>query len=313
MDFSVVIPTRDREEDLSACVTSIARQRLLPVEVLVVDDGEISQGVRAAIEGELSRAGISFRYFKKDKPGSAESKNLGAGEAIGELVLFLDDDVVLEADYIRSLSRIWERQADEKMLAGVCGVIRNATAKHFPERVFDRVFCLHSSRPWSILAWGFQTWDYGLRGEQEVQWTPCGLTSFRREVLQRYQFRALEQGRTALEDLDFCWRLFREGYHFIMAGSAGLVHKAAATGREGAFAAGYKEGYNRCMIFQRYAEKSLKNLVYFVIASGGWIIRKWFAALLEPRSAVGHLLCGFGIIAGNFGYLLKPLSKRNES
>ncbi|UCG47328.1 MAG: glycosyltransferase family 2 protein [Phycisphaerales bacterium] len=313
MDFSVVIPTKDREEDLAACIESVARQVLLPIEVLVVDDGAIGEGVRRAIEGELGRAGISFRYFKKDKPGSAESKNLGAKEATGELVLFLDDDVVLEREYISSLGQIWEKRGGESRLAGVCGVIRNARAKRRAERVFNRIFCLHSSKSWSILGWGFQTWDYGLRGEQQVEWTPCGLTSFRREVLNRYRFRALEQGRTALEDLEFCWRLLRDGYHFIMAESAGLVHKAASAGREGAFAAGYKEGYNRCLIFQRHAEKSFKNRLCFLVASVGWIIRKWFAAFLEPRSAAKYLLCGLGIIAGNFGFLLNRLCKRNES
>ncbi len=308
--LSIVIPTKNREEELIDCINSIRGQTSLPNEVLVIDDGQISQRARDFISDLLFQTDISLKYFRKEKPGLAESRNLGARNAVGDVVLFLDDDVGLEKNYISKLVEVWEANKDDKELAGISGIATNTNDKSLLEKVFDRVFCLYSPKPWSILPWGFQNWDYDLKHKQKVQWVPCGFTSFRREILQEYQFEPLQPGRTALEDIEFCWKLNKDGYHFIITPFARLVHHESATGREKAFLSGYKEGFNRCLIFKMHAQKTFKNYVCFSIASLGWIIRQWLAAIAEPRLALSHLLLSFGLIKGNFSFLLKSWRER---
>jgi len=43
MNFSVTIPTYNYEKDLEACLKSILYQTVLPHEVLIIDDGELSE------------------------------------------------------------------------------------------------------------------------------------------------------------------------------------------------------------------------------------------------------------------------------
>lgn len=310
IEISIIIPTKDRQKDLIECIESIKDQTFLPIEVIVIDDGEISEITKKLIRELLSKKGIFFEYFKKDKPGLAESKNLGAESANGNIVLFLDDDVILDKNYIKKLADIWKRNKKDKKLAGISGIAINTKVKFLPEKIFDRIFCLYSLKPWSILAWGFQTWDYNLEKEEKVQWTPCGFTSFRREILQKYQFKALQPGRTALEDIEFCCKLNKNGYYFIITPFAKLIHREVITGREKAFISGYKEGFNRCLIFQNYARKTFKNYLCFSIASVGWIIRQWLGALIEPKSGLNHLLLSFGLIKGNCCFLLRLFSRK---
>jgi len=289
MEISIVIPTKDREKDLLECIKSISHQTFLPQEVLVIDDGEIKENIRKFVQVLLSEKNVSFRYFKKNNPDSAESKNLGAEKAINEVIVFLDDDVVLEKDYIANLIKVWEKNKKEKKLAGVSGIILNARKKSWLEQIFNRIFFLHSEKSWSILPWGFQTWDYNLKKEEKADWLPCGICSLRKKIFQKYQFQSLQPGRTALEDIEFCWRLKKDDYYFIITPLARLIHKESITGREKIFITGLKEGLNRKILFKKLADKNLKNCFCFWAASMGWILRQFLA---------GNFLKAFGMING---------------
>lgn len=311
--ISIVIPTKDREKDLLKCIESIKNQTLLPLEVLIIDDGKISELTKNLIHKLLSVNEILFRYFKKDRPGLAESKNLGAKKANGDIILFLDDDVVLGKDYLKRLLDVWQRNKEDEKLAGVSGMVTNIKRKSLAEKFFNRIFFLYSMKPWSILPWGFQTWDYNLKKEEKSEWTPCGFTSFRKEIFKKHQFKSFQSGRTALEDIEFCWRVNKNGYYFIITPSAELIHNESQTGREKAIVSGYKEGFNRCLIFETHAQKTLKNYLCFLIATMGWIIRQWLAILIEPKLALNHFLYGIGLIKGNFCFLIKSLCKKRSN
>ena len=289
ISLSIVIATKDREKDLIECIESIGKQTVKPVEVLVIDDGRIPERIKEKIKNLISKDSIIFRYFKKDKPGLAESKNLGAKESIGDVVLFLDDDVILDNDYIKNLLKVWEKRWDEKHLAGVAGVSKNSRKKSLIEVTLNKIFCLHSKKTWSILPWGFQTWDFHLKNEEIADWVPGFSASFRKEIFNIYQFKSLKPGRTALEDIEFCWHLKNDGYHFIVTPYARLVHNQSLSGRESSFLSGLKEGANRKIMFKMHAEKSAKNYFCFYFSSLGWILRQFIA---------GHYGVGFGMTKG---------------
>jgi len=276
----------------------------MPSEVLIVDDGEISQDTRDLISDLLSQTDLSLKYFRKEKAGLAESRNLGARNAVGDVVLFLDDDVVLDKDYIENIIATWEIHKSDDKLAGVSGLAMNTKDKSCLEQIFDRVFCLYSPKAWAILPWGFQSWSYDLDKPEQVDWIPGYNCGFRKEVLSKYHFESLQPGRTALEDMEFCWKLKKNGYHFRITPFAQLLHKETLTGRERAFVSGYKEAFNRCSIFKIHSPKTLKNYICFSVASFGGIIRQWLAAFLEPSLALNHILYGLGLVKGMFVFLI---------
>jgi len=308
--FSIVIPTRDREKDLLKCIESICQQTFFPLEVLIVDDGKISEQNKELIKNLLLKKGISYRYFKKNKPGTAESRNLGAKESLCDLVLFLDDDVVLNENYIKVLMETWVKHSGDSKVVGISGVPTNGKEKLLLEKIFERVFFLYSSRSWAILPWGFQTWDYKIKKVEIADWLPGGFAIFRKDVFQKYSFSPLQPGRTGLEDVEFCLQLKNKGFYFIITPFAKLIHNESLIGREKAFISGYKRGFNQCLIFKYHSEKNLKNYLCFIIASMGWILRQWIAIFVEPALCTRHFLLSIGLIGGIFSFTWKILWRR---
>jgi glycosyltransferase involved in cell wall biosynthesis len=103
--LSVVVPTRDRKEKLLTCLEALGRQSILSqeFEVVVVDDGS-SDGTKEGIESRTFP--FALQYLRQDRAGPGAARNLGLEHAVGELVLFIGDDIVAD-----------ERLLEEHLLA----------------------------------------------------------------------------------------------------------------------------------------------------------------------------------------------------
>lgn len=89
--ITIVVPTRDRPEQLAGCLAAVARQGAprgdLEIEIVVVDDGSHDS---AAVAGVAARN--SARLVRQSRLGVAAARNAGTKAARGELVCFIDDD-----------------------------------------------------------------------------------------------------------------------------------------------------------------------------------------------------------------------------
>jgi GT2 family glycosyltransferase len=93
--FSIVIPTRRRDETLRRCLTLLAPQLDDAVEVIVTDDGR-SDSTRALIASEFPFA----TWTPGPQRGPGANRNHGASLARGEYILFVDDDVEPAAGFL---------------------------------------------------------------------------------------------------------------------------------------------------------------------------------------------------------------------
>lgn len=296
MDISVVVPTKDRPADLKKCIFSILNQTVLPEEIIIVDDGNLFVDFVADMKKSIESSSMQFQYIKKDIPGLSVSRNIGAAKAESPVVLFLDDDVVLDMDYIKVLKDDWNRYKDEKYLGGIGGVIKNMRKITFMEELFHKIFLLSSSVKWDVTSVGFQVWATNIRREEKVFYLPGGITSFRKSLLKEIDFRQLSPGRTPGDDVEFFMKAKEAGYYFILDPRAKLFHKKTPVAREDNFERGLKEGYNQYLIFKDNVEKNFKNCLRFFWSSTGWILRQFFA---------GHIIEGLGMIAGYLKVLIK--------
>jgi len=117
---SVVIPTKNRADDLLETVRAILQQARAPEELVIVDQSEVSS------EGELVRvqreAGspIRFRYlWAREITDLVAARTRGVAEATGDIIFFIDDDITLKPDCIE---RLVARYVELPKVAGVCGV-----------------------------------------------------------------------------------------------------------------------------------------------------------------------------------------------
>ena len=91
--LSVVIPTFNRQRVLERTLPSLLAQDFPPenYEIIVVVDG--STDGTAQMLRELKPM-CAFRVLDSPHRGPGAARNLGIRAAVGELVLFLDDDLV---------------------------------------------------------------------------------------------------------------------------------------------------------------------------------------------------------------------------
>lgn len=94
---SVVIPCFNLGQYLPEALASVEAQTLAPAEVLVVDDGSTDPQTRAVLQ---SLRGERLRVISSPNRGVGAARNLGASEARGELVCFLDADDALLPGYL---------------------------------------------------------------------------------------------------------------------------------------------------------------------------------------------------------------------
>ncbi|MFO0016259.1 MAG: glycosyltransferase family 2 protein [Synechococcaceae cyanobacterium] len=118
MFLSVVIPTYHRLAILRQCLQALERQRLeAPLsgyEVVLVDDGSTDETV-----SWLDAHATAFphvRLYRQQHGGPAEGRNRGVEQARGEVIVFIDSDLVVTDSFLvahaRTLEAAWQRQGD---------------------------------------------------------------------------------------------------------------------------------------------------------------------------------------------------------
>jgi len=101
MNTSLVITTYNRKDALALVLASVARQRVLPDEVIVADDGSRSD-TRDMLETISSDFPVPLRHSWQEDDGfrAARSRNLAIAAARGDYILLLDGDMVLHPEFI---------------------------------------------------------------------------------------------------------------------------------------------------------------------------------------------------------------------
>lgn len=97
--ISVVIPTRNDAEMLSACLAALARQTRPADEIVVVDNGSSDNTAEIC-------AAAGARRIAVELPGIAASTACGFDEARSEVIARLDTDSVPPADWLERIEAI---------------------------------------------------------------------------------------------------------------------------------------------------------------------------------------------------------------
>ncbi len=118
MFLSVVIPTYNRLPILQKCLQALEQQRLeAPIsayEVVLVDDG--STDATVSWLQEHAEAFPHVRLVQQDHGGPAEGRNRGVDHARGDVIVFIDSDLVVTDSFLlahaRRLEQSWQERGD---------------------------------------------------------------------------------------------------------------------------------------------------------------------------------------------------------
>ncbi|MEI6288413.1 MAG: glycosyltransferase [bacterium] len=111
LKLSIIIPTKNEERDLPVLLASIQDQKFTDYEIIVADAGSTDK------TREIAKK-FGCRVVGGGMP--AIGRNMGAKEAQGEFLLFLDGDVILSRNFLSQV--IYEMEAKE-IDAASCGVV----------------------------------------------------------------------------------------------------------------------------------------------------------------------------------------------
>lgn len=206
---SVVIPTHDRRESLLSVLTALARQTMDPAdfEVVVVCDGCTDDSAAAARALDLT-----YRLSVIEQPGQgpASARNRALAQTTGEVIVFIDDDVIPTPELL-------QHHLDEHR--------RDAAAVVIGPLLAPADYRLD---PWT--QWEANT----LKGQYEAmtagRWSPTprqfytGNASARRAHL--VASGGFDTGFRRAEDVELAYRLQAMNLKFVFAPAAAGWHRA---------------------------------------------------------------------------------------
>lgn len=236
---SVMIPTYNRKESLLCTLDSLSQQTLPArhFEVVVVDDGG-SDGTDQAVQ----QTAFPFKlvYLQQTNQGSAAARNYGAQMSRGDVLVFIDDDITLCPEFLAELTA--------KTQPGT--ITMGLWLPYKPPKAAP--FCKD---------YGRQVAERAARTlhDEEVAYTECtsnNLAVHRSDFVHVGQWQdVLGDGPTLWGDVEFGYRAWQHGCHFVRAANARAVHRDYhITNLSVACQRAYHVAYIVQPLFQRHPE-----------------------------------------------------------
>jgi GT2 family glycosyltransferase len=270
---SVVVCTYRRPASAAALFDSLERQDTPFHELVVIDasDDEEALPTRTRLLQGLQIAGRT-RYVQVGGAarGLTRQRNAALRLVTADLVLFLDDDVVLQPECVR------EMEAVHRTNEGIAGVGCYSDNQFEPpgliwriRRAFRVIPSLQPGRYWRSgmsNPWGFAPPSGNL---VEGDWLPGSAMMWRTDLAVGLGFDESLQGYAQAEDLDFSLRAKPSG-RLVMLGTPRLRHLHESSGRPDAYRLGYMELRNRYEIHRRSVpNRTWLDVVWFGYA---WLV-----------------------------------------
>lgn len=102
--ISVVICTYNREQYIYECLSRIASNTIQEGwEVVLINNNSTDHTAAECERFAKDFPDIHYRYFIETQQGLSFARNRGIAEAKGDWLVFLDDDAMIESDYIENL------------------------------------------------------------------------------------------------------------------------------------------------------------------------------------------------------------------
>ena len=188
MDFSIIIPTYNRADELRETIRSIARLDVTADWELLVIDNKSTDHTRAVVEEEAASFPAALRYVYEAEQGRYAAINTGIRAATGRIIATTDDDARVERDWLTRAADALEALGCDYVGGKVLPIWKGARPTWLPHRPGPH---------WSVLALqdhGEKPREFGVNG---LPW-PLGInTATRREAFERTDLFDNRLGRKA--------------------------------------------------------------------------------------------------------------------
>ena len=209
---------------------TVLEQTMVPAEVIIVDQSKTDEtrNVITRLAESVKQAGHTQPRFvyvcDPSLNGAGAARNVGIDLSGCPILVFLDDDVLLERSFLEELLAVYSRHPGVGM---VSGIISNYPKRSFREGFFERFFCIGPFRDERLpIYWNADA----LRFSEPipVRKVSGGVMSVTRAALGSERFNGDYRGRG--EDVDVSWRV-SERFPTMLTPRARLTHLGTDVGR----------------------------------------------------------------------------------
>jgi len=297
---SVLIPTKDRPESLRRTFDSLAGQDYPYFEIMVVDNNPSTDETRKVVEE------YNHRYVLEMRPGCSWARNTAIREARGEIIAFLDDDMIVDPHWLSATVRAFH---DTRVMC-VTGNVLPAELETEAQELFEFGYGGYSNGFEPLICGPGTTWQsrfYGLYHDLGF------VMAFRKSVFDAVGLYDVALGAGTIigggEDVDIIHRIVRNGFTVAYAHDALIFHyhrpDMDSLKRQ---LSGYGRGYiallTKCMICEPDIRMGLLRRAcgYYVNAIIKRVIMRIFGRGKLPIKFIAAE--GIGALQGPIAYLI---------
>lgn len=205
--ISIVVPTYKRKDSMIRLLKSLVPQTRAHVEIIIVEQ-VIDNG--RDFENFVKKHALNFHYYFLPDASTSHAKNVGVRHAKGKYIIFLDDDVVIEKDFLS----VYQTDFTKNQYPIIAGKVLTKGHLANPE----------SKNVGKISYWGNFSDDFGSDIPQEVD-TMIGCNAgWRKDIFEKLGgFDEQFTGNAMREESDISLRAKKAGYH-IMYEPHAIIH-----------------------------------------------------------------------------------------
>ncbi|MBN2198079.1 glycosyltransferase [Candidatus Wolfebacteria bacterium] len=237
---SIIIASCNRRALLQENLEAIKRQKFKGnLEIIVIDDGSTDGTDQLLKEKTISKNKFPLRYFKSPQLGPGGARNIGIFHSRGEILIFLDDDAVIQGeDYVKEIVKTFQEK-DVGIVAGktvdfYSGIFKLIRAGNPPEIDFN---CPDKLK--------------------KTTGVPTKNAAFLREAVQRVGGFSKLLKYAWGEDIDLCIKVSKLGYKIAFNEKA-LVYHYPIANFKGYIKKSYLIGFSQGVFYFLYPDKNNK-------------------------------------------------------
>ena len=221
--ISIIIPSKDNPEILGRCIHSIEKYAdNSPYEIIVVDNGSSPEN-KAKVEKlleEHNETGSARLLYQPMEFNFSAMCNLGASEANGELLLFLNDDIEIARpnwlSYLSEKAKLpYVGCVGMKLLYPNSEIIQHAGVVNVKVGPIHKLqYCSNREEHY----FGFN------KGVRNVIAVTGACLMIRNELFWEVGGFDAENFAVAFNDIDLCLKVFEKGYYNVVRNNMYLYH-----------------------------------------------------------------------------------------
>lgn len=223
--LDIVVLNWNTTDHTIECIDSLRRQTFKDFRMVLVDNGSLDDQYEK-LRKYFKKSGVRGKVLRlKSNRGYASGENYGASKCSADFIMFLNNDVVLDRDFLRNMFDSVERHPDHSVFIPKALYMMNGRRTKIMQHAGSRLTYYGATPDRST---GFMD---GRRFDDEVEERcitgPCFMVS--RKMLGRLEEIFCDYYFTYFEDADLGWRIRSAGGRMMFVPTAVVNHKGSVS------------------------------------------------------------------------------------